>query len=117
MREEKTGLRDLGKYFRERKWRCKFPAISALGQLWVELVRAGEAGRQGVSELGRWGGPPVLLSLSCPSLQLAYCWSVEARPGEVISVTWRGRTFQLQLLLLSECSSHKRSLALPVGVE
>lgn len=88
------------------------PHFSALDQLWVKMG-IGEAGREGSKGIGQvWMTSSSAFSFlpSCPSLQPACCWSVEARLGLVIFVTQRGRRcgFILTLLpLLLGCCSYK----------
>ena len=70
----------------------KFPSLTSLHG--ARSLRGWGRERQGVgSKDWAWGWPGSASSFlsNGPSLQLARCWSVKARPGRVIFVTWRER--------------------------
>lgn len=80
-RRKKRVVRCPGSIWEIENGASSSPSTSALGQLRMEM------------EIGEAGTPSSAFSfpLSCPSLQFACCWNVEARPGKVIFVTWSGR--------------------------
>lgn len=71
----------------------KFPSLTSLHG--ARSARRWGWERQGVGSKD-WGygddpGSASSFLSNGPSLQLARCWSIKARPGRVIFVTWRGR--------------------------
>lgn len=71
----------------------KFPSLTSLHR--ARSARRWGWERQGVgSKDWGYGDDPSSASSflsNGPSLQLTCCWSIKARPGRVIFVTWRGR--------------------------